>query len=309
MGKQSPSHRNLEADVHLDITPALIRELARSRRQAETTGILLGPHGWQVETWAGSGSDSALVALTAEGLDAYLDGTELEEDDIAALATPDDGPPSYRIPAEDGGLEEPAPDATWQVITSTATDLHCGEYKADWRSARWFDVDAATCLVRDDERDAYGRSTSLWRTAGGRYVLRLRSLQVEELPLEWAEMPLDQAVPYVYDAARHRVAEDLPPALQAARHAADLVALLAAPDPAPDNSPEVYRARVRRALGASTEVVHATKAVSELLRGRVLTDLRAERSHAAQLVASAFGDRDAAAQHLRMSYPALSHLL
>ncbi|MFF8786879.1 hypothetical protein [Streptomyces sp. NPDC015125] len=297
--------------MHLNVTPDLIRELAAAPGQPANTAIVLNAHGWYVRSWADHSPTSGLVTLTQEGLGVWLDGTELDDENAAALCEPDDSAAAtYQLPDENGDRSTPDNGVDWQVITSELEDVDEFTRTPDWTRARWFDADAAVKLVGEDSPDAFGRTSSLWRTRGGRYLLRLRSSNVAEMPLEWAELSPALAVEYTYRAAERITDAALPPLLEAARHAAGLVAALTVPQWQGDPGPDVHRARARRVLGSATETVHATKELSELLRHEVLSDLRTQRQDAARTVVAAFGgDRYDAAEHLRMSYPTLSHLL
>ncbi|MBH1934121.1 hypothetical protein I5Q34_07400 [Streptomyces sp. AV19] len=311
--------------MQLDITPALVHDLLESPRAAlrpESTGIVLGPDGWTVAVWPEQAPDPGLIAFTAEDAHAWADEDgELDDDTVTALCTPadpDDGA-DYRILGENG-RRTPGAGTRWQVITAT-TD-HADEdtpgsaswsVARHWRDAVWFDQDGARELVQADpaeaRTDSRDRTDALWLTSGGRYLLYRRSASVTEMPEEWEECTLKQAVLYTYRAAGHRVTAELPPALAAARHARALADELTAPRVRLEGDPELARGAARRVLDEAAETVHATKAVSELLRSQVLADLRQQRAATARVVEQAHDDRQAAADHLGMSYPTLSNLI
>lgn len=318
--------------MSLHITTADIYDLAEhathnTSRPAEEIGITLGPNGWSVAAAPTGWPHPNLVAVTAADIHAWCDGEPLDDTIADALTTP--APPdgdTYAIPDEGGATTSPSTGASWQVITGSLLSAPTGgqfEAALDWRGAYWIDSDTLTELVprsaHDYGRDGTGRTESLWLTPGGRYVALLESRHIGEFVSVsdaevWVEVPLDVATIMTYQSA-DRVADPalLPPPLAAAWHAAQLTAQLTAQLAATNVSPEpgpAAQQRHRRVLREQTETVHATRVLSELLRGTVLAELRRHRAQAARSVVAAHdGSQATAAAHLRMHVSTLSNLI
>ncbi|HEY9475387.1 MAG TPA: hypothetical protein VIS06_16260 [Mycobacteriales bacterium] len=292
----------------LNITPDMIADLhdagLRTSR-ADQTGIVLGSDGWETAVWTGAGPDTGLVALTAADIYGWLDGTDLDDDAVAALTVPSETQATdYRILSETGSAKDPG-DVTWQVCVGDATSV-------SWTDAFWFDMDKARELVAEPAGlyEDKGRASSLWITAEGTYLIRTQSKWVGEPDDQWLKASMTEAVEFVYGSDQDLVVDELPPVLSAARHAAGLVAELAPPQVGRNSDPDVDTAIARRHAGEAAEVVHAAKVLAELVRTQVLSDLRDTRGRAAWIVVRAHdGDRNAAAEQLGMSYPTLSGLL
>lgn len=287
--------------MSLNITPDMIHELHERTARADQTGIVLTDEGWQVETWTQGNPYAGLIALTAQDVYGWLDGTEFDDDAAEALATGQD----YRIRSETGTVGEPAPGTDYRIAVDAT-----GEDAQEWESAWWFDFATARELVGVPRGDLNrGRAASLWQTSEGTYLLRIRSVWEGEQGDRWQPISLAAAVEHVYDVELALLADDLPAELEAATLAAQLVAVMAAPQPGYNSDPEVADAMARRRLGEATGVVHGTRALSDLLRQRVLSDLKRERAAAAGVVVRACGGNEAAAQHLGMAYQTLANLL
>lgn len=294
----------------LNITPDMIRALHDSQTgRPDRTGIVVGCDGWEIRVWTEKGPSAELIALTTADVHAWLGGEDMDDDAAQALTNRSEGG-DYQIPHEDGGLHEPDETAEPQVVTGK---FDADDNYADDSSelAYWFDLSQAVELISEKlgGTSDRGRAWSLWRTAGGRYVQRTFSDWAIEPDESWDEVSLVQAVDRAYGADDYQMADDLPIELAAARMAASIVAELAAPELTPDSDLDVYSARARRHAADAVHVAEACQAVSELLRVRVQSDLRRERSAAARVVYHAEdGDRSAAAKRLGIAYSTFANL-
>lgn len=286
----------------LNITADLIAEL--HDRTGRAFGITLSADGWSVEP--DERCPSTLTPITTEGLDAWLDGNDPEPSDFEALTEPDaPGLDTYRIPDEDGADTEPAADATWQVVT-TGPDGEDG----DWTEAFWIDIDAATVVVEAPDRIGYDRNgqcftrnrrTSLWRTAGARWVARTESDHIGDWDVTWAELTDEQAMVFIHDADPDLVDDDAcavwTAAAGAARAVTDAFCAEGLLQPRPDTAD-------------MAEAFRAVRALSSLLRGDVLSTLKTTRTTAARWVAADLApDRQAAAELLQLSARSLEDLI
>ena len=292
----------------LTITPDLVRDLHdRSGGAApDRYGIVLTSGGWQIDSW--DNRPEWPVAFTAEATDAYSDEDGVLDDDAAeALSTPEQHlSASYDVWSEYG--DDRRPPAGGEVTVVTGDWGHEALYES-WTEAWWFDAATATELVCDSTAELNtGRTSSLWRTAGGRYVACTRSIRAGEADRSWSEVTRDAAAEWAYHADADRVAENLPPLLAAARHlraAQDAITVPRAPNP----SGEPEYARYDLIEEAAIEAVHDARALTELARGTAGSGLRAKRARAARLVTLAAGSEQAAADALNISRKTLTDLV
>lgn len=285
----------------LRITPDQIQELSELKRDPYGAGIKLTTDGWEVVE-AGLTQGDGLVALWASYVREWADGAPLDEAQATFMI--DDGGYARAVPDEYGDDDEPRDGAEVTVVTGfTGAN---GDVVREWDGAWWFDR-AAARLVLGEERGAYrerGTATELWLTASGRWVERTQTVAGATRDY-WVSVGSGHAsdavaaARLVYQADPRRLAEDPPPLAVAARAASDLVDALAPKDGEGDP----------RETGASS--VHACRAISELLRGRVARDLRDTRGNAAHAVAATFGagGEVEAARYLAMAPSTLAGLL
>ncbi|MGA5822161.1 hypothetical protein ACPC54_30380 [Kitasatospora sp. NPDC094028] len=148
-----------------------------------------------------------------------------------------------------------------------------------WRQARVVDLDGAVRVA--------GPGVELFVTRCGRYLSVDGGGELEEIS-ELAGARLVYRLPHVRE-------DGLPPVLLAARHARRLVAALAVPGGAvPD-----------QALAGA----RAAATVTELLRGTVAGDVRAQRGIAAQLLVDHHGSQARARAELGVAKSTLCELL
>ena len=304
----------------LNISSDLIRELFDHHGQADQTGIVLTADGWEVTTWSGRRQDKALVAMTKEDAHAWLgtdDPDEVTGDDAQALATSED----YRIPDEDGDYRSPRDDEDPQVVTGTwvgrlfpSETEPRGEAETGWRDAWWFDYSTATMLL-DEEHEDLGRApggttSSLWRTAGGRYVMRTRSIW-GGYHETWTELTHAQVAEWVYARPDLVVEEvELPPVVAAARAARTIVDAMIPPRvPWFDGDMGQRFHRAGLVMDEAGEIVHSAAAIADLLRLTVAPQLRAHRSAAARVVELAHGNQTEAAEWLGMGRSTFAKLV
>jgi len=296
----------------LGITPEMILDLyEHDHVSADKVGIVLTDSGWSIETWPGQPHAPELVAFTRDDLYAWADGTELTEDDAEAILDGAD----FRIPGEDGEYREPRPGETPQVVVGRLDGRWAideagrrGEVVYDRAGAWWFDYNTATLIIEPD-RAPGGDVHSLYLTAGGRWVWLRHSVRGYPHD-EWGELTPDQVAEWVYyrpDLVNQSA--DLPPLVEAALKARELVDILKAPKVRwfGDGAQRWHRADL--VLDESTHLVRAAGAVSELLRRTVLADIRGHRADAARNVILASGGQEQGAEELGISRATLANLV
>ncbi|MFJ2819074.1 hypothetical protein [Streptomyces sp. NPDC087294] len=305
----------------LHVTADMIRDLYETEEANTDTrdeaALILTPDGWEVSLvhYGGTGVTRALTALTgrevfdAADTDPYADpDTEPGTPDdalIEALAASLDGR-HYRIPRACGSTEPPAPGTAWCVVTGryTGDSPTPGPYERaditrDWETAVWIERDAVREAVAEPYTDRLTLSTSLWTTPEGTgYLLRLHSLAGGEYEYEWVWISAEDALIYTYRAddadIEDACADD--PLLGAARAARAMTDALAVPEDAE--------------LAPAVRAFSVTRILSDWLRTQGLTVLAQERGAAGQAVVDAFGgDRQAAADHLGISYKRFSNII
>lgn len=292
--------------MNLDITADLVRDLHETGASTKT-GIVLTSTGWEIQSWINRSEYP--IAITAA--DAWEVTGEFEfDDDIAEMLTTPSvpGATSYAVPDEDGDVRAPRDDEDVTVVTSTGED----EDEAGWIGAWWFDAATAVELVTDSDgelRDGGGTS-SLWRTAGGRYVMCTRSCWDGEPGIAWTGLTPTQAAEWGYHAPQGRVAEDdtLPPLLVAAWHLRAVRDAITVPR-VPVSASDPYQRYPEDVEDEAAEVVADARALLELARTILAQDLRAKRADAAHIVVEAVGSQQAAAARLGMSQPTLNNLI
>jgi len=297
----------------LTITPEMILDLYEyDNVSADKVGIVLTDEGWSIETWLGQPRDPELVAFTRDDLYAWADGTELTEDDAEAIL--DDVGEDFRIFHEDGEYREPRPGETPQVVVGRLDGRWAideagrrGEIVYDREQAWWFDYTTATLIIEPDR--AGGDVHSLYLTAGGRWVWLRHSVRGYPHD-EWVELTPDQVAEWVYyrpDLVNQSA--DLPPLVEAALKARELVDLLEPPRVRwyKDGERRYHRADLVR--DESVRLVRAAGAVSELLRRTVLADIRGHRADAARNVVLACDGQEQAAEKLGISRATLANLV
>jgi hypothetical protein len=289
--------------VSLTVTADLIRELvahAERSQRAEQTGIVLGADGWDTAVRP-DGLPDGLTAISAEDVYAYADGEV--DDDIAKVLIESEGGTAYTIPSEDGDLDAPADGIRWAVVTGHRDSE--GEDIPSWQGAYWFDTAAARKLIDADREDiGKGRSWELWRTAAGAFLLHIHSVWAGDPGESWVAIDDVEAAKLGYGADETLVGDDLPLAVRAARLAAELVDLLAAPSQA------TIRGDGHDARREAIEAVRAAGAAGTVLRDLALADIRAHRARAARAVmATLDGDLPRAAAAIGIHKSTLSNLL
>lgn len=277
--------------MNTTITAELIHTLInRGSSRPEQTGITLGAHGWEAETDP-TGLDEHLTPITVEGVYAYTDGAEPDDDDLAALASAAD----YQIQREDGATLPPGEGITAQVVTHLRTDY--GDVVADWEAAFWINVDAAQLLVQGSP--VGGITESLYRSGGGRWLIHRESDWVKETATSWWEIGIAEAVKIAYLAQAGQIADEdtLPGTIAAARHARALLDAVAPTGAAVS-------------LEEATEIARGAGALATLLRERVSSDLRARRADAARVVIKGCdGNQSEAAQVMGIHRGTLNDLI
>jgi hypothetical protein len=296
----------MNLNIDTDLLNELIEAGTRSGRPDETH-LILEDDGWRVRTLTYP-PDSGLVAMDAESVLQYLDGEDLDEDTAQALVTPDASvAATFEITRSTGGTA--APGADWQVVTAVVDDND--ETVRDWTQAWAFNIDDATEVVTERRGRDDGVQESLW-LAEDRYLLRRYSIRIGQPDSEWIEISPERAAELAYDADEDQVPEPdaLPLLLAATRLTAQLAAQFQAPEIGSDLDPDVRSGYARKVLPAAVEQVKAAKVVSDLIRSKLLSSIRAERVDSARLVVLAcHGDRGDAAKQLNMAYSTLSNLI
>jgi hypothetical protein len=305
--------------MELNVTPDLVRDLyeyAQRTGRPSQTGIVLADEGWETRVWTDHSDTpyTGVIACTAEDIDTLCDGEPFDDDVADMLTRPSDpatGRDDYRIPDEHGEHTSPYGDDLDPIVVAGEVDDD-GETDESWTSAWWFDRAQATLIVAENGRlGDVAAVTSLWRTATGRWVTQTRQVTGDGRD-HWAELSAEQAATFIYDADPALVAADEPvPLVAAAVAARELVDALTPPVIPRGERPLADRAE--QVLDDMTEAVDTARAVSELLRRRVLADVRQQRATAAWRVNAAFGHghgaRARAAEHLGMSPQTLSNLI
>lgn len=279
----------------LNITSDLVTELAEARGRADETGIVLTADGWQVATWSGLYQDLALVAMTKEDVDGQDAG------DVAASE-------DYRIPDEHGNHSTPAKDARPQVVTGAVDRQH----GTGWQDAWWFDQIAAVQLISEKHREyaEHGTASSLWRTAGGRYVKRIRTVHGGERET-WTELNHAQVAEWAYAADDGMCEVKQPPVIVAARAARTIADALTPPAVRWSDGGEGRRFyRGDQPIDEAAEIIHAAATIADLLRETVAPQLRTHRSAAARVIEVAHdGNQAEAAAWLGMGRSTFAKLL
>jgi len=297
----------MSLNINTDLLSELIKAGERSKRASETY-IVLEDDGWQVRTLIDP-PDSGLIAMDAESVLLYLDGEGLDEESAQALATPPASvAATFEIATPTGGTSAPAAD--WQVVTAALNED--GAPVRDWTQAWAFDHAAATEAVTAQRGRDDGIEESLWLTDEGRYLIRRYSSRQGQPASEWIEASPEQAAEYAYNADEDQIPDEdaLPLLLSATRLVARLANQFQAPEIGSGSDPDVRRGYARKVLPEAVEQVKAAKVVSDLIRSKLLSSIRAERVDSARLVVLAcHGDRSEAAGRLDMAYSTLSNLI
>lgn len=292
--------------MDLRITPELVTELHDATERgvrADEVGIVLTDEGWRVHTWIDRVAWP--VAMTGADVDGFCSGdldVAFDAEIAEALASDTPG----HVVDEDGAVREPGEDEQPAVVTAvvrlTDRDPETGDYVHDeaegvdsGADTWWFDMNTARQIIDSADREFNeGRTTELWVTAGGRYVLRTWTRFAGEADGAWSEVPVELAVDMVYTAEPDRVAEALPATLAAAWHLARAAEQIEAPRLAPDD-PAVMEGRARRRENEAAEVFAAARVLTDLSRYRLTPDLRNQRARAGRVVIRAYGGNVSAA--------------
>ncbi|WP_158888037.1 hypothetical protein [Amycolatopsis anabasis] len=213
--------------MDLDITPGLIREL-HTRGQTARVGVALTDTGWHV-----LGIPDGIpypVAITDQDVDAWLDGTELDNATAEALAQSPHEIYPYRVCDETGRDTTPAPGADVRVVT-TAPDAAEDNPDPAWAGAWWFDLNQATELLSAPRTLQQGTAEALWHTTSGRFVVQHDSIVGLDHTL-CHEATLADVAHRIYQAPDDLVAVDpdrQPAVMRAALAARELVDALPTP--------------------------------------------------------------------------------
>ncbi|MFB8443610.1 hypothetical protein ACFC7A_31650 [Streptomyces niveus] len=278
--------------------------------------LSLAPSGWDVEVVRHGGAEHEsmrpLIALTGEDVYQAADTDDDTEgaalDDVLADAFASNGGDHFRICHASGSAEPPAEGVKWAVVTGEFTgsapagatiNWDPADVTRDWAKATWTDIGAAREAVSAPYSNSATRQASLWTTPeGSGYLLKLTSQWTGEFEEEWVSISPDDALLLAYGADDEDVEEGLnhDPLLAAARHARALADALSVAE-------DADFAAAARAFGAS-------RTMSDFLRTRLASTLRDTRGTAGRaVIAELGGDRQAAADHLDVSYPTLSNLI
>lgn len=297
----------MRTDITKDLVFELVDYASRTGRPTQTA-IVLGPAGWDTLTWTSYQDEPAkgLVAITADDIDAMLDGTDLDGDIAESLTRPNSfGPTTYAIPAGDGESEGDDP----VVVTGTMGDDEDGDEDVSYADAWIFDRSAAMLIVAAGEWGSRGTIHALWRTEGGVYVRHTQTIFGVEREY-WTALTGEQAAEFIYRADDNLVVDGGPTLARAARLVADLVELLV-PPAISGRGP--WKEMAMDAIDAQTDAVHTARAILHLLRVPAAKDIRRSRAAAAINVWEAFGSgrgaSTAAAEHLGMSPQTFSTLV
>lgn len=279
--------------MSLNITPELVRELHELGQRANDAAIVLTSGGWEVHAvvdqvpypMAFTAQDISLSLaagidyvedLDGETIEAMLDGP-LDDDTAAAMADGGGGEITYKIFHEDG--DERLPGDADVAVAFSQNPLNDTE---PWADAWWFNLDTARELIQaPHERDGHGNRESLWITAEGRYVLCVDTIWGVS-DIFWYQLSPNEAAQWLYDAPEDRVVEheDEPMLVTAARTARALTASITAPPTRRVATSDTTGYTVTDADHAIT-AFWAAAAISDLVRTRVLSDLRCTRADAA----------------------------
>ncbi len=282
--------------TELGITAALITELHDYGQRASEAVIALTSSGWYVRSNDDNPFPAVVTAedITVEWLDDETNPgntVDLDDDTAAEIAA---AYAHLTIPHEDGSTYSPG---TATVVIAFPGDLH-GLDSDDTdapHGAFWFDLNTARELVRETTTDpAREQSESLWRTAGGAYVVHVEC-SLGGRHDYWYDVTETEAAQRLYQADEDTVATLNGPLETAARHARDLVEALRG------SIPQVRRISAdlsRTDVEAAADVVAVAGILSELVRTTILPDLRAARAKAAWAVLADQGGNRAATHRL-----------
>jgi hypothetical protein len=310
--------------MHLNISATLVRELAdyaaRTRRPSQT-GLVLTADGWDTAVWTTPHAPGP-VAITAEDVDAYMDGDDLDDDCAEALTRPDPSEgSSFEILHEDGIARTPGDGQEPQVVVGVLDgpvlpgEHGISEIEEGWTDAFWFDLNAARELIAEDRAYARGdapRGYSLYITEGGRYVMQVRSRWEGEASYSWVAITAQQAAEWVYGADEDRVADEdtLPMVLAAALHARRVLDAITVPSIDGYSDPDARSGAAWRSRDAAAEAVTAAGIMATFVREDLAKDLRRKRGQATRVVVTAFGgNQTRAAEHLGISQPSVYGLI
>lgn len=266
--------------ANMNITPEMVHGLYNLARHlthgAEGIGLVLTHRGWERATW----SDDrwhAPIGVSGNDVLAHHDTDDYDPAVGEALAHPEsEGGRSFRIPDEYGKLTEPEKGALVAVVT--------GDDRGDhrWESAWWFYEDEA---VKYADRGLRKERTELLRTPSGRWVTSIRTQRGGDHTV-WCEVSHDTAAQMVYDDENdlYDDSPNLPALVRAARAARRVVNAIT------DDGVD---------LTGPVDTAHTARAISELLRRRVVSHLRDTRAWAVRsLIDASDGDQSAAARKL-----------
>ena len=280
--------------MYLTIDADLVAELVESPNAGPSheTGIYLTANGWETG-WQNPEEWQYPVALTVDDVHAFSGG-DIDPDILAAmvesLTTYDHDPAvsheSGTVDDLTGSIGSLTDDMTPAVVTGSMRVERRGRTPcvlADehaWETAWWFDHNTAR-QVTTEPAGLYadkGEAMSLWCTETCRWVVRTRSVRGGPHQV-WSEIDADTAAQWVYDADAGAVAANLPPLAEGARAARDLANTITPPPVHADRDGNATTGTVDERQSA--EVFAALGALSNLIRARLLPDLRGIRSRTA----------------------------
>lgn len=292
--------------MSLNITPEMITELAEMAGDPHNAKILLTDQGWTVRYDVQNLYPVGLTAYTRYDLHELSEGDPIDADLAEQLAT--EGPHgSFAILTETPG------DGDWQIVTP---EIDENDQEPAWTAAWAFNLDTATEIVAQEPWQYYenghaadrNQVTSLHLTEAGTWVMLTRS-RWENDGDTWTEVTPAEAAEHAYHADPERIADNPPTLIAAAVKAAELAALITAPE-TPSNSDKrvaVGQAWRRRELAAET--IRDGAVIADLIHEHVVADIKQQRAQAARVAVMAYGTQTAAAEELGMLQPRLNKLL
>lgn len=289
-------------NTELAITADLITELHQHGQRTIESVLVLTPEGWYVR----SNIDNPYpVALRADELaEAWLSDDEELDGDLAVTIA--DGFTEMTIPSELGDLRSPVGDA---LVVHPGGPLGSDDdfIDAPWAGAWWFDPASARQVLHAISSDpAREETVELWRTEHGRYLLHVETSYLGRHDW-WYEITEDDAAQRLYDAEDDQVASTDGLLERAVRLAHDLASDVATTVPEVRRLGDIegtvlYRTDVEAASG----VFAVAGILSDLVRTRLLSDLRTSRGRAAGAVLADQGHNRAATHRVLAARRAVS---
>jgi len=276
--------------MSLSITPELVRELQDTTVgvvEWANIGIVLGEEGWEV-TYDVDGLPAHLTACTKENLDSYGDGEPLDDTLIRAFAAE---LTEYTIPTEVTRTSG----ADWRIAYTNV-----GDPIERWGDAVAFDASRARRLAV-----AVEKNESLWITETGTYLYHGRdTYRVIDAFAAFAAVYRDgMQLMYTEQPMLIEIAETIQTVVYQARALPGHVDVIDHPDD------EERQRRAWDAREESAEAVRTLGALSDVIRGLVLPDLRRARATHARNLVTAYGTQTAAAEILGITQERVAQIV